>query len=320
MTNKRGFSSKIYNFCRVFSIICLMATPSYVFAQSSSVKTSAKKAEKAEDDGKLSTKAQKSNKALAQGLSVAESMLLNENPWGFYFTTSISRGLDEYQDSLNSVNSLNLSYRLNEKSALGLSFDYDTVLYSYGGEFLNNPVDDPDRLGFGDVTVSYSLPNVWSDKYNRLVINTALTAPSSKVAQRTGLGADWSTSMALRYKPMVGVIITPSVSGYVRYNRFDSDSRAGRAYNSPWGISYSLAGSYMFTSRIIGSVSYGQTQRHEYGGKTQLIQTAVAQLSWSATDTLNVFGGYRWRDRILTNESLFDDDRVLIYTGVGYAF
>jgi hypothetical protein len=131
---------------------------------------------------------------------------------------------------------------------------------------------------------------------------------------------DLSVGTALRYNPTKRLTITPSLGTYVRSYRYDTADAAGYNVNSPFGFNYGLSASYVFTNWLAGVLGYSQVQRLDYHNDWRTIQSASAQLSASVTDSVNAVVGYRWRDLTLSNESLFDDDRVLIYTGVSYAF
>lgn len=298
----------------IFSLV-----PGHGFAQSTTTDGAqkAKSSDSKKTDGKKKTN---TNQSVAQGLSIAESMLLNQSPWGVFFSAAATRGLDEYADTWSSVNELSVSYRLDGASALGISLGYETLIYEKGGEIFNNTDRDPERFGITDLDVSYTRPNVWSDKYNRLVWSSSVSLPSSRASQRNSLIASAATSLALRYQPNTKIIITPSLGAYYSQFRYDTANEMGLSPNSPVGTFGGLAGSYIFNRYLIGSISYSQTLRYDFFEDWQVVQAASARLIVNATDTLNVSVGYRWRDRTITNEPLFDDDRSIYIIGVGYVF
>jgi hypothetical protein len=260
------------------------------------------------------------NQGVAQGLSIAESMLLGESPWGFFFNVLGTRGMDEYADTWTSVNSLNLSYRLDKESALGLNVGYETLLHKHDGELFVNKDVDRGRYGLTDMELSYTRPNVWSKDKMRLVWNSGLVLPTSRASSRNSLWFELNTSLALRYQPNSKIIITPSAWIYGRQFSYDTANANGTQANSPVGIGYGISGSYMANRYFIGNISYSQTQRYDYFDDWRTIQSATARLIINATDTLNVSLGYNWRDLTITNEPIFDDDRSLIFIGVGYVF
>ncbi len=303
-------------------VTCIVCS-SLSLAQTSTTTTSTTTAQnttsaaKADASGK---KAKNTNQSVAQGLSIAESMLLNQSPWGIFFNATARRGLDEYADTWASVNELSLSYRLDSSSALGLSIGYDSVVYEKGGSLFNNVDSDPDRFGITDLDISYTRPKIWSDKYNRLMWSTAVSFPSSRSSQRNSLAFDVSSGLSLRYQPTSRIIITPSLSAYYRQFRYETANVMGLQPNSPLGISYGISGSYIITSKFIGAVSYSQTQRYDFFDDWRTVQSLSARLILNATDVLSVFVGYNWRDRMITNEPMFDDDKSIYMIGVGYVF
>jgi hypothetical protein len=134
------------------------------------------------------------------------------------------------------------------------------------------------------------------------------------------LVAEISTGVALRYQPSAKLIITPSLGTYYRQFRFDTANAMGTQPNSPFGVMYGLSASYVMTRRFIGATGYSQTLRYDFFGDWNIIQSASVRLIYNATDVLNLSVGYNWRDRMITNEPLFDDDRSNYIIGVGYVF
>jgi hypothetical protein len=272
------------------------------------------------------TKKKSSNQAIAQGLSISETLGAKESPWGFSLTTQASRGVDEYADDVQSSNYLDVTYRLTPKSALTLSLGYSTLLYKRGGELFNNRDSDPSQYGMNDTSLSYVLPSVWHDRYNRLLISTSLTAPTSRTSNRISMNGSLSSTVILRYTPRPGIIISPNIGIYARSFRYDTVNAAGStatngfSFNSPLGLSYGLSGSYVFKPWLIGSVAYSQTQRYDYNNDIRMIQALSTQVSISTNEGLNIFLGYVWRDQATTNEPLFAAIKTSLYTGVGYAF
>ena len=300
-------------------ITCIIAGltqfTSYAHAQSNSISATPKN-----DEKKSSKEQKKATQAVAQGLSIAESMLLSESPWGIFFNATATRGLDEYADTWSSENALSLSYRIDDKSALGMSIGYETLIYENGGSLFNNTDRDPDRFGLTDLDISYTRPNIWSNKYSTLVWTSTLTFPSSRLSQRNSLTIEGETRLALRFRPNAKLMLTPSLGTYYREYRYDTANTFGTIANSPFGITYGLSGAYTFSSLFIGTLFYGQTQRYDFFNDWRTIQTAVAQLNANVTNTLNLSAGYRYRDRTVSNDPLFDDDRSIYYIGVGYVF
>jgi opacity protein-like surface antigen len=293
----------------------IMQSLSLANAQSNSIPLVDSKTGKADPK-----KPKNTNQAVAQGLSIAESMLLSENPWGIFFNATATRGLDEFSDTWTSVNELNLSYRLDQSSALGLNIGYETLIYEKGGSLFNNMDNDPERFGVTDLDITYTRPKVWSDKYNTLVWSSALTFPSSRLSQRNSLTIEATSSLAMRYRPNSKLMITPAIGAYGREFRYETSSAVGREYNSPFGTSFSLSGAYTFHKRVIGNLSYGNSLRYDYYGDWRTVQTVIVGLNTNVTDTLNISFGYRYRDRTITNDPAFDDDKSIYYIGVGYVF
>ncbi|MCC6137399.1 MAG: hypothetical protein IT287_02115 [Bdellovibrionaceae bacterium] len=284
---------------------------------SESLQTTSAAVKAKEKDQQKSTTA---NKSVAQGLSIAESMMLNQSPWGISFSADAERGLVDVVDTWTSVNALNVSYRINKKSAVSVNLGYETLLQKYDGAVLNNADVYPGRYGLTDLSISYTRPTIWSDKYNRLVWTSNISLPTSRASQRNSLIADVSTGLALRYQPFQGLIITPSAGVYYRQYTYETANVFGTQPNSPAGYRYGLSTSYVFNSWFIGALNYSQTRRYDFFSDWRTIQSGTAALIINATDVLNVSVGYNWRDRIISNEPLFDRNKSIFFIGVGYVF
>lgn len=292
-------------------------------AQSTSLKSESLKTANPKTQGQQNPQQQNANnanKSVAQGLSIAESMLLSQSPWGISFSADAERGLVDTVDTWTSVNVLNVSYRVDKKSAVSVNLGYEALLQKYDGELFNNEDVDPGRYGLTDLSISYTRPSVWSDKYNRLVWTSNLSLPTSRASQRNSLIADLSTGLALRYQPQRGLIITPSVGAYYREYTFDTANVFGTQANSPLGYRYGLSTSYVFNSWFIGAANYSQVRRYDFFNDWMTIQSGTVALIANATDVLNISVGYNWRDRIITNEPLFDRNKSIFFIGVGYVF
>lgn len=318
-----GFSRQFF---QIIAIGLLLLPGGLALAQSTSAKVKGSQKEpqaevkKSDQDEKDQNKNKSANQSVAQGLTVAEAALLKESPWGFFFSTSVDRGLDEYADTLMSSTSLNMSYRLNQKSSLGFLAEYRTVMLKPDGELFNNEADDPGQFGFEDTEISYIMPGIWSDKYNRLLWSTTLVLPTSRASSRAGLNAMVRSGFSLRYRPNSKLMITPVASINARSYRYDTANAFGTAWNTPGGFTLGVNASYIFLPWLISTLSYSAANRYDFNDHWRTIQTGVAQVNISATDSINAYAGYLWRDQTVSNDALFDDDKSLIYTGVGYAF
>lgn len=309
---------------RLLLVAVFVLSSSFVWAQSSTENQSQTKIPQSQNKSKNKKDSDpttgNTNQSVAQGLSIAESMLLNQSPWGFFFSTLASRGLDEYADTWTTVNDLSVSYRLNSWSALGVSLGYEALVYKHDGEFFNNEDTDPGRYGLTDLEFSFTVPKLWYTEKARLVWSSALTLPTSRASQRNTLISELRTTLALRYLPNSRIIITPSLGVYGRYFEYDTANVFGTRANSPVGATAGIAGAYTFNSMLVGTLSYSQTLRYDYFRDWRTVQSATARLIVNATDVLNVSVGYNWRDQMITNEPLFDDDRSLMFIGVSYVF
>lgn len=277
------------------------------------------------------------NEAVAKGLSMAEAMLHKKSPWGFNFSGFSFRGLSPDSYVWSGSGSFSVNYRVNKKGhTLQLSSGIQSILLNEKtGSLFNNQAADTSQYGLTNTSLSYSVPSLWKGRHHSLFWSSSVTAPTSLVARRAGLLASLGSSLALRYTPVGKVLISPYVGmSLAHYRYFTSDlsntfglgsglSSGGTViFNSPFSFSYGLSGAYEFSRWAIVSLGYGQTQRLDYEGQWNLLQSANAQLASNITNRFNLYMGYYWnsRYRVNTLNPVLSLNNSSFFAGVGYVF
>lgn len=318
MSFYRGYISNFFTSSFILVLIgllCLLLTSKSYAQETSTNKTTISSSESSKK-----TKNEKQRQALSQGYSASEALLMTEKNWNFVASQTFARGMDEFEDTYLSITSLDLSYRVNSWSALVLSGGYNTVALNHDGELFNNYEANPDLYGLTDFSAGYSIPGVWRNDNSSINYFGAITFPTSQTSQNATMIGSISNSFIYRYRPNSKLILSASASAVVSHFRRDDADVFGTQVNSPFGISYAIGSSYRFFNWLIGSLSYSQFQRLDYDENWDTIQTAVASLNFNVTPQVGLSTGYRYRDRIITNDEMFDDDKSLAFIGVSYAF
>lgn len=282
-----------------------------------SISTSSSKKEK-EIKRKKSGKSQQ--EALSQGYSASEALLMGDIRWNFVATQSFSRGFDELNDTFFSITNLSVSYRVNNWSALSLSTGYDAIALKQDGSIFNNEDPNPDRFGMTDTTISWSIPRIWSTKSSSLNYALSLTAPTSRTSQRATLIGGAFNGLVYRYRPTGKLLLFARGGLTNNVHSKDTADVQGFERNARFGVSYGAGLSYTVLKSLIASTSYSQFQRVTYDNFTDNIQTFRVSLNYIASSQVNIFAGYRFRDTVITNDQLFDDDKSIAFMGGTYAF
>lgn len=303
--------------CFLASYILFLSLASFA-AETTTTQVRAKTKSTSININKKDKKAQR--EALSQGYSASEALLMSQSRWNAVISQSAARGFDEFNDAVFSNTSLDLSYRLNKKSALIGSVRYSSIAYQSGGALFDNEVDNPRRFGFGDLFIGYSRPNVWKRKSQSVNYFTSITLPTSSTSLDATMIASNGHSLIYRYRPNGKWIFSANLRANLSAFEFDDVDTFGSQVNSPFGVGTGIGLAYRVLKTVITTINYSQYQRFDYDENWDSIQTISAMANWNATAHGALFVGYRYRDRVFTNDELFDDDRSLFFTGGSYAF
>lgn len=256
------------------------------------------------------------NSGVSQGLSLREALTLNQkSPWSYSANTASFRSLDQYDDVYWAVGG-DISYKIKKNQSIAASLSYFETMDKFD--------QDPERYGFSDLDVSWLLPFIWRNPtYGNLSASFTVTAPLSERSQRETFVGGFTSSASLR-KPLAGKLkfLTLSASGSVVLNHFtfDKSDVFGTDTNSPFGISTGVAAVSRFYRNIFWTNSYGVYNRLDYNSEWRTIQTLSSSLSLLLNQKLRIYGQYRWRDRVVTNDAFLDDDKSRVTVGGSYFF
>lgn len=253
---------------------------------------------------------------VAQGLSLREAMTLNQqSAWSYSATTATFRSLDYYDESYWSIGA-DVSYRLKPGQSLTAQLSYFETVDRYD--------EDPERLGVSDLGVSWLLPNFWSNpKYGMLSASMTVTAPTSELSQRESLIGSVSSDLTYR-KPLTGALrfltLSTSASLILSHYTFETSNAFGTDTNAPLAVAVGFAGTVRFGQSIFWTNSYSLYNRMDYDSDWRTIQTLASSVAYLITPKARLFGQYRWRDEVVTNDSFLDDDKSRFTLGGSYFF
>lgn len=231
------------------------------------------------------------------------------NPWVFSASTSLLRGLD-YYDKLYSNYGVSGIYRFDERQSLSLNLSY------------SNPSDlvvtFKEDWGFEDLVLNYSFNRIHKiNQKTSMGFRAGLILPTSEKSRNTSLmgGVSLTLPIISNYQRL-RFVFTPGA----RLNAYQyiTANKAGTILNYPFSLPVSLNTSYTLTRYLIPSLVLSTNYLFDSEGESINVMGLSANLTVAINNKFSLSTGYRWRDRRLTNYSLFDDDRSSMYLGVTY--
>lgn len=221
--------------------------------------------------------------------------------WNGSFQWVVQKNQDYYSDYFSGLN-VGLSYAYNPK----LSFYFET---GYSQPISDN-YEKVDRYGFTDLELGVNTAPFYKNKYNFQVSATSsITLPTSEISQKASLNASWNgglvTTTPLQRGFRVSTVHLVSLNSYT----YETSNKMGTAYNYPYATSNILSVSWshkQFYTVLSGTWSYLKN----YAGTDINVQAMRAGMGYNFPKKVRaeVFG--RWQDQVLTNNSVFDDDKT----------
>ena len=191
-----------------------------------------------------------------------------------------------------------------------------TIGYSHTTDF---DAANPDAWEFEDISLRLVSPSIWKSenrKWSATWINR-FDLPTSNTSQNAGqLGRLRSTMQTVTRWNKFTFAVIPTLG--LAWHEFETTDRDGFVKNSPLGLSLSASARYAFTRKIGFVVAGGYTTLFDYDFDTTNVQAITGSLQYLVNKKLFTSINFRWRDRVLTNNSLFDDDTNLFSLSLGY--
>lgn len=235
----------------------------------------------------------------------------NEQVWSGSVRTGMSKNQDEYSDYFSSTN-FEISRALGNGKTLSVSTSYSQPV--------SDDQDKVKRYGIGDLDLSLG----WDELYRfnesgSLAGSIGFTGPSSRTSRLASMNGAFNGSLSTSWKLPQNFRFSTNHGLTLFSYQYDTANDDGDVYNSPFGTSNGISLGWGANSfRITGSYSLYYTQNY---AKTDIwVQSVGSSVSYSFTNSISAALGFSWRDRILTNNSLFDDDTTVTSLSVSYAF
>jgi hypothetical protein len=221
-----------------------------------------------------------------------------------YFATvaaSMGRGFDEFSESFGAY-SFSGSYALG-KSSITLNMDYTHPL--------DGDTDDSNPWRFDDVELVWNAPafeplNIGGRKVN-LVPRVTYRAPISGTSQSAhSYGTVIGTLIGVMNVGRYAFILSPRIN--LSYHEFDTADEVGNIKNAP--VAASLVGAIRVSviKNLFFTASAFAHNGWAYDGSPVPVNGVSSNLFYQATPKVGLTAFIGWRDRVYSNNSLFDDE------------
>ncbi len=226
------------------------------------------------------------------------------SPWSAQLNLTGSRGSDELDH-----------YYFGASATLGYSHrPWHSVYASVGYNRPSaNEVENPDRYGATDSTLGYSIRRL-IHLQNGIEADGdfKITLPTSTISNRASLQALVGPALSVRYplykQKLYARTAHEAAYGFYRYETADE---AGYRYNSPWMFTNGV-GLGLRIYKTTTAVDYDFTHLIDYADTRINVQTLRVSLGVAVTGQASVAAYARWRDRVVTDNALFDTDTRVI--------
>lgn len=204
-------------------------------------------------------------------------------------------------------------FKISEKynGSIGLSYSHPTDFTA----------DRPDRWEFEDVRIRIMRPSVWQSesKKQRLNLYGTFYLPTSGTSQDASLysSARLRAQFTHSYRRF---LFSASPTLALAYHEYETADEAGFVKNSPLGLSFGLSARFQASRRLglnLGASLYSYV---DYDFNNYNVETISTSADFAVTKKTYLAAGFRWRDRRITNNSLFDEDAILGYVSLSYNF
>jgi hypothetical protein len=179
-------------------------------------------------------------------------------------------------------------------------------------------------LGFSDLSVGLTQAAFKLKVSEKKAINGIAffegSAPTSERSRKASLLGLATVGLAMNTMVSKKLILTTSHSFSYGLYQYDTSDQLGTRYNAPYFVANGLSAIVRITDQLNWINGYSFTYLENFAGTVIKINGLSTTLSYIYTPKISfgVFG--RWRDRMVTNNQLFDDDTVITGGFARYIF
>lgn len=285
--------------------ICLawIAAEAPAFAQNSSLASKSKPGASVSDtklkDQKKKLKSQKPQRT--RSASVNPALLNSEG----FFSNLLMEGRRSFGENGRTSGTFDgsLGYTFEKNWYASTTFEMNHLVTKYE--------DADNHFAFGDTEIDVGSNNIAesSDHSLKAYFNGLFIAPTSKTSQKTSLRGTYGLNVGLleRFGPFIASLSNQfSVSDY----RYETADIGGTQYNeiySSWtklNLTYRFLPDWAFENRNSIYVY------RNFAGNTRSVYRVSGGISYTINSTWSAVGRVQFKDRVVTNNSFFNDDNV----------
>jgi hypothetical protein len=162
-----------------------------------------------------------------------------------------------------------------------------------------------------------------SNAEGRWVTKVGLGAviPISQVSQEASLRASATTEVSSRYfQRAAPFVLGLGAKAYVHSYKYDTANAAGTVYNHRYDVRTSLDGEWRWTDRLSTSLVARLLLSENAFGSRFLTQIYEARVEYRQSDKSSFFLKGRTKDRVVSNNSMLDDDNTRLGIGATILF
>ena len=229
-------------------------------------------------------------------------------------STSAFNNQDQYSDGFWSVRA-QLSYELQDDLQAYMDWAYLSPFTS--------AEEDVRQFGIRNLSVGLT-KDIYGKQFGSglsfsLLGIGELTAPLSDTAQDAGMRGGVTGGLLTNsvYKKF---ILSTSHFGIYENYEYETANNLGTEYNNPYWISNGVSLTWLTTRKfnIRGGYSYAYSEN--FAGTPTPIQSISGAMTFIPTREFALSVFFLWRDRLLTNNDMFDDDTTRTGASIRYIF
>ncbi len=225
-------------------------------------------------------------------------------------SVSAMRGFDEFSEESAYYQGV-IGMKINENLKTDMS-----IGYSHPFDFDANRTD---RWEIEDVLFRLLKSSIWKNdsKSQNISLTGSISLPTSGTSKDSSLYSQISltTGYTLNYKKLT-FVATPTIVGAL--HKFDTADEEGFEKNSPLGISLGGSIRYGVTSKLGLALGASIYSMFNYDFNNKNIQTVSGAVEYLVNKKISLSFSGRWRSKVVTNNSLFDDDASFVSLGLVY--
>lgn len=234
--------------------------------------------------------------------------------WGGSLGFGSSQNQDQFSDAFMSF-SADISYQISPKSSFNIQMGYSQP-YSSNADVVRH-------YGITDTSLAYSydLFAIETDGGNDFSVNGFFdyTVPTSETSRKASLRGAGTFGVSPSYK-WSRLILSTSHSLTLNLYEYETADEFGSSYNYPYMLSNGFNFSLQIFDTLSWSSGYSLSHTKNYADTQIDIQSVSTSLSYKISKNYMVAAHYRWRDRLISNNALFDDDTSIVGMNIKYVF